>query len=157
MTFLGQRIWIVVTVYQVPFLRDCRTKCWEREREGGRETEREKQRELIILPSIHSCDTEDTCNSSEDSISRAFESQRSVIVVHIMCRWTVVFPAIGKWTVLAFKVIKTISFTVSVQATPFLYGITLGWGVRKRQSIKLETFGNSPKSRAFLVWIFSIF
>lgn len=37
-------------------------------------------------PSIHSCDTEDACNSSEDSISRAFESQRSVIVVHIMRR-----------------------------------------------------------------------
>lgn len=151
MTFLGQRIWIVFIRF--PFCGIVERNVGK-EREGGRETEREKQRELIILPSIHSCDTEDACNSSEDSISRAFESQRSVIVVHIVCRWTV---AIGKWTVLAFKVIKTISFAVSVQATPFLYGKTLGWGVRKRQSIKLETFGNSPKSRAFLVWIFSIF
>jgi len=34
-------------------------------------------------------------------------------------------PAIRKGTVLAFKVIKTISFAVSVQALPFLYGITV--------------------------------
>lgn len=44
-----------------------------------------------------------------------------------------VVPAIGKWTVLAFKVIKTISFTVSVQATPFLYGITVA-------ASEIETF-----------------
>ena len=69
---------------------------------------------------------EDACNSSGDSISRAFESQRSVIVVHIACRWTVDVSAIGKGTFLAFKVIKTISFAVSVLALPFRYGITLG-------------------------------
>ena len=66
-----------------PFLRDCGTKCWERERGRERDGERETK---IILPSIHSCDTEDACNSNEDSILRAFESQRSVIVVHIVCR-----------------------------------------------------------------------
>ena len=93
-------------------------KCWE--------TEREKQREFIIVPPILSCATEDACHSSDDSITRAFESQRSFIAVHIVCRRAVVVP-IGKGTVLAFKVINTISFAVSVLASPFLNGITLGW------------------------------
>ena len=57
----------------------------ERERVGG---EREKQRELIILPPILSCDTEDACHSRDDSINifKAFESQRSVMVVLIAWR-----------------------------------------------------------------------
>ena len=97
-------------------------KCWETERER----EREKQREFIIVPPILSCATEGACHSSDDSITRAFESQRSVIVVDLTYKRTVVVP-IGKGTFLAFKVINTISFAVSVQALPYLYGITLGW------------------------------
>ena len=56
------------------------------EREREREREREEQREFIIVPSILSCATEDACHPSDDSITRAFENQRSVIVVHIVCR-----------------------------------------------------------------------
>lgn len=99
------------------------------EREGG--GEREKQRELIILPPILSCDTEDACHSRDDSIFRAFESQRSVMVVLIACRWTVEVP-IGKGTVISFKEINTISFAVYVQVLPFHYGRTLGSWVKKR-------------------------
>lgn len=101
----------------------------ERERERG--GEREKQRELIILPPILSCDTEDACHSRDDSIFKVFESQRSVMVVLIAWRWTVEVP-IGKGTVPSFKEINTISIAVYVQGLPFHYGRTLGCWVKKR-------------------------
>ena len=72
-----------------------------------------------ILPAIFCCDTVGASHSSDDAIIRTFEGQRSVIVVHIVCKCTVNM-VIGKRTPLAREEMNAISFAVSVLALPYL-------------------------------------
>ena len=72
-----------------------------------------------ILPAIFCCDTVGASHSSDDAIIRTFEGQRSVIVVHIVCKCTVNM-VIGKRTPLAREEMNAISFAVCVLALPYL-------------------------------------